>query len=461
MKTSGSGSARRCLGIRGGILGLSLSASIIAFLPAQVGRAAEVVRNGDVDENGSRNITDAILMLQFLFADGQAPVPVVVKKALPTTGQTACHGDTGEIACPSPGEPFFGQDAQYPGFPHDYEVVKPDPADPATWYTVDYSTALMWQYLNDGQRRIWPEAHAYARGLRLGGFDDWRVPNITELLSILDFTGELPCFDTKAFDLAIQEPWYHTFWTSTTPPTNRSEAFVVSFKYGTIHYSPKDPGGYLPDYTRVVRSIRMAPANGDINGDGSIDITDPVQLLFFLYADGVTPVPLKHVIGLPVTSHCADVVPRPGEECLIQGGSDQVGIPRAFEVVKPDPGDRATWYTIDVASGLAWQYAEDLHQKTWQEALAYCEGLELGGFTDWRLPSIKELQSLINYGRDFPAIDGEYFGLESFALEGRDHWQFWSATPWYILYADVGLIWNSDPQYPSWVRAVRAIGQGD
>ncbi len=102
-----------------------------------------------------------------------------------------------------------------------------------------------------------------------------------------------------------------------------------------------------------------------------------------------------------------------------------------------------------------WQYAEELQQRTWVEALAYCEDLELAGFTDWRLPSIKELQSIINYGRSYPAIDQEYFGRESYALEGRDHWQFWSATPWYILYMDVGLIGNDYPQSSSWVRAVR------
>ncbi|MBN2809364.1 MAG: hypothetical protein JXR80_07710, partial [Deltaproteobacteria bacterium] len=33
--------------------------------------------------------------------------------SLPDTGQTLCYNNTGVIACPAPGEPFYGQDAQF------------------------------------------------------------------------------------------------------------------------------------------------------------------------------------------------------------------------------------------------------------------------------------------------------------------------------------------------------------
>ncbi|WP_058485020.1 Lcl C-terminal domain-containing protein [Defluviitalea phaphyphila] len=36
---------------------------------------------------------------------------------------------------------------------------------------------------------------------------------------------------------------------------------------------------------------------------------------------------------------------------------------------------------------------------TWEEALAYAENLELAGYTDWRLPNAKELQSIVDYTR--------------------------------------------------------------
>jgi len=45
----------------------------------------------------------------------------------------------------------------------------------------------------------------------------------------------------------------------------------------------------------------------------------------------------------------------------------------------------------------------------WQEAVDYCKNLNYGGKSDWRLPKIKELATLIDYGRAYPAIDNSVF----------------------------------------------------
>ncbi|HSA34166.1 MAG TPA: DUF1566 domain-containing protein [bacterium] len=59
---------------------------------------------------------------------------------------------------------------------------------------------------------------------------------------------------------------------------------------------------------------------------------------------------------------------------------------------------------IDTVTGLQWtkEYASSV---TWQNALAHCENLDYGGHTDWRLPNIDELKTLINRGRYSPASD--------------------------------------------------------
>ena len=54
-------------------------------------------------------------------------------------------------------------------------------------------------------------------------------------------------------------------------------------------------------------------------------------------------------------------------------------------------------------TGLTWQQEDDNVQRTWVEAIAYCENLTLGSHDNWRLPNINELQSVIDYSQDSPA----------------------------------------------------------
>jgi hypothetical protein len=50
----------------------------------------------------------------------------------------------------------------------------------------------------------------------------------------------------------------------------------------------------------------------------------------------------------------------------------------------------------DNLTQLVWQKVPNTTAFTWEQAIAYAEGLTIGGATDWRLPNIKELQSLNN-----------------------------------------------------------------
>lgn len=60
----------------------------------------------------------------------------------------------------------------------------------------------------------------------------------------------------------------------------------------------------------------------------------------------------------------------------------------------------------DTTTGLIWQQTTDeFPQPSWEQALSYCESLEIGGYKDWRLPNYRELASLLNYDPDNPAID--------------------------------------------------------
>lgn len=60
----------------------------------------------------------------------------------------------------------------------------------------------------------------------------------------------------------------------------------------------------------------------------------------------------------------------------------------------------------------------------WGTAVGGCEGLEYAIYSDWRLPNVKELQSIIDYGTSEPAIDYDCFPSEQ--LEEDPY--YWSST---------------------------------
>lgn len=75
----------------------------------------------------------------------------------------------------------------------------------------------------------------------------------------------------------------------------------------------------------------------------------------------------------------------------------------------------------DHNSNLIWQQGEVTPTVMWEGALNYCEGLTLGHQSDWRLPNIKELQSLADITHLNPAIDTTYFPSAQAA-------RYWSST---------------------------------
>jgi hypothetical protein len=75
--------------------------------------------------------------------------------------------------------------------------------------------------------------------------------------------------------------------------------------------------------------------------------------------------------------------------------------------------DNGNGTVTDNHTGLIWQKAEAPELMTWEEALKYAEALSLGGRDDWRLPNIKELQSLNDEHRTGPSINTAYFSAAS------------------------------------------------
>jgi hypothetical protein len=90
--------------------------------------------------------------------------------------------------------------------------------------------------------------------------------------------------------------------------------------------------------------------------------------------------------------------------------------------------DNGDGTVTDNVTGLMWEQKtndggprDKAKTYTWKDALAYCENLLLGGHDDWRMPTPKELERLVDLGKSNPAIDTAYFPNTSNGL-------YWSGT---------------------------------
>src|SRR5690606_34512120 len=52
----------------------------------------------------------------------------------------------------------------------------------------------------------------------------------------------------------------------------------------------------------------------------------------------------------------------------------------------------------DRISGLIWTRGTDTNTRSWQDAITYCDSRDHEGFSDWRLPTQKELMDAYSHG---------------------------------------------------------------
>ena len=88
--------------------------------------------------------------------------------------------------------------------------------------------------------------------------------------------------------------------------------------------------------------------------------------------------------------------------------------------------DHGDGTVTDLLTGLMW--LEDVNKagttKTWADALTYCNDLNDSGYDDWRLPNVKELQSLIDFGQTSSALPSGH-PFSNVVLN-----YYWSSTSW-------------------------------
>jgi len=133
--------------------------------------------------------------------------------------------------------------------------------------------------------------------------------------------------------------------------------------------------------------------------------------------------------------------------------------------------DNTKEVVLDHITGLMWQDNESI-QKQWvttanynagnysdtsgDTASTYCSDLTLGGYSDWRLPSAKELLFIVDNSKYNPSIDNQFQNIVSNG--------YWSSTTdasntshaWYVDFYDGSTHYYGGKYYSLYVRCVRA-----
>ena len=114
----------------------------------------------------------------------------------------------------------------------------------------DARTNLMWEDTPHVRETkiTQPRAKEYCIELKLGGFEDWRLPTIQELLTIVDYSRVSPAI-LKAFSYIEEESFY---WTKTHVADEDDAFWGVNFKRGASSKASE----YCDRYVRCVRDVK-------------------------------------------------------------------------------------------------------------------------------------------------------------------------------------------------------------
>ena len=310
------------------------------------------------------------------------------------TGQDDCYDDNDVLSTwPAAGESFFGQDAQHtgnsPSFTHNSNGT-----------IMDNVTGLMWQKSpdTDGDGDIdaddklsYDDAVAGAGTFDLGGYDDWRLPTIKELYTLIDFNG-------------VDPSGYAGSDTSGLIPFIDTDYF--DFAYGDTSAGERIIDAQYLSATRYVSTT--------MGGDDTVFGVN--------FADG-------RIKGYPLSMFNSD---KTFYVVYVRGNTDYGQ--NAFA----DNGDGTI---TDNATGLMWVQNDSGGDApgglNWEEGLSWVQVKNTEnylGYNDWRLPNVKELQSIVDYKRSpdhtsSAAID-PLFNITSFINEAgdSDYPFFWSGT---------------------------------
>lgn len=241
-------------------------------------------------------------------------------------------------------------------------------------------------------------------------------PTVGTMHTLNDIMGVAPALDNTNGATAADVLTGQTFWG------------LTGGQWGTTTGAVPNNGAVTLTPTTTQQTI----AAGYHNGSGYVE--GDADLVAANIAQGVN---LFGVVGTLRAYNAG--VPKTGQTTSDATGDDG-DLEMGVEWPSPRFTDNGDGTVTDNLTGLVWlENANCFGTRNWTGALSDANGLATGscGLTDgssagdWRLPNVREMQSLIDYGVDFPALpDGHPFtGVQSD--------RYWSSTTnaYYTSYA--------------------------
>ena len=216
----------------------------------------------------------------------------------------------------------------------------------------DLSTGLMW-VKERSERLPWNDAVAGAKTCKVGNYSDWRMPTIKELYSLILFTGN----DGLGF--------------------NTTEGFIpyINTNYFGFIYGDISKGQRVIDCQDWSANVYLGP-----------DFRGARKIFGVNFADG-------RIKGYSDTSPRGAGMPLKLYARYVRGNP---------KYGKNDFISNANGTITDNATGLMWSKGDSKKGMNIADAETWIKGLNASkhlGFTDWRLPTCKELHSIVDYSR--------------------------------------------------------------
>jgi len=310
-------------------------------------------------------------------APSPTPYP---RRGLPKTGQTLKFHPSGNNDMGDDGENQSGLPLSGDRYTVGTETVS------------DNATGLMWQAGDSDTEISWDSAFSHIAGLNsswFGGYNDWRMPNIKELTSLIDMGRWNPAIDPTAFpDTKIDSG----YWGSTTyaDMPNGRFCYQVSFFEGLTLWIEMNKPSMDHGYVRAVRSLQ--PEAGSW--------------------------------GFPKSGQ-TNIIHYPSGDDLGGDGAVRAGYPATGGRFVDNENGTVT----DRATGLTWQKTDSAHQQvdiykgklSWEDAFNYIREMNVrhfGGYSRWRLPNYQELCSLLDFSQFYPALDPIFKS----SVQSEVHW---------------------------------------